>query len=180
MATWSLNQQGRRPVKFPSPLFKGGRGPGAAPRPPSAEGGTPSGGSFFLCFFLFAIEKERRKPSALHRERHPGRGAAGLLVTNGDSRLELKSPPGRCQGAARTVHQKHPGGMFLRAVGRACEVSLMSLRRSRFTAGLPVHWRWAFLWCKGIPPLQKAPAAPLEQRGPCFTYLLAGGAYSST
>ena len=78
-----------------------------------------SGGSIFLCFFLFAIEKERRKPSALHRGRHPGRGAAGLLVTNGGSRLELKSPTGRCQGAARAAHPKHPGGMFWRVRKRA-------------------------------------------------------------
>ena len=70
----------------------------------------------FLCFFLFAIQKERRKPPALHRGRHPGRGAAGLLVTNGGSRLELKSPTGRYQGAARAAHQKHPSGVFLRAV----------------------------------------------------------------
>ncbi len=128
MTAWNLRQQGRRPVKFPSPLFKGGRGPGAAPRPPSAEGGTPSGGSFFLCFFLFAIEKERRKPPALHRGRHPGRGTAGLLVTNGCRRLELKSPTGRYQGAARATHQKHPGGMFL-ILRKNCGIYLLPFRR---------------------------------------------------
>ena len=100
------------------------QGPGAAPPGrPSQRAKCFSGGSLFLCFFLFAIEKERRKPSALYRGRHPGRGAAGLLVTNGGSRLELKSPTGRCQGGARAAHQKHPGGMFLRAPKRACGVS---------------------------------------------------------
>ncbi len=105
---------GRRPVKFRSSLFKGLQGSrgGSAPRPPSAEGGTPSEGSFFLCFFLFAIQKERRKPSALHRGRHPGRGAAGLLVTNGISRLELKSPPGRCQGPHGLPIKNIPVGCF--------------------------------------------------------------------
>ena len=124
---------GRRPVKFPSPLFKGlgeahvpegtqsgplglGEPRGQRPGRPSQRAKYFSEGSFFLCFFLFAIEKERRKPCALCRGRHPGRGAAGLLVTNGYRRLELKSPTGRCQGAARATHQKHPGGMFLRAV----------------------------------------------------------------
>ena len=33
-----------------------------------------------LCFFLFAIQKERRKPPALHQGRRPGRGAAGLFT----------------------------------------------------------------------------------------------------
>ena len=70
--------------------------------------------------FLFERKKESWKPCALHRGQHPGRGAAGLLVTNGGSRLELKSPPGRCQGAARAAHPKHPGGMFWRVPKRAC------------------------------------------------------------
>ena len=95
---WSLNQQGRRPVKFRSSLFKGLQGSrgGSAPRSPVATGEILFRREPFLCFFLFAIQKERRKPSALCRGRHPGRGAAGLLVTNGGSRLELKSPTGRC------------------------------------------------------------------------------------
>jgi hypothetical protein len=70
---------------------------------------------FSLTNFLFARKKESWKPFALHRGRHPGRGAAGLLVTNGVSRLELKSPTGRCLGDARATHQKHPSGMFLRS-----------------------------------------------------------------
>ena len=36
--------------------------------------------------------------------------------------MELKSPTDRCQGDARATHQKHPGGMFLRAPKRACGV----------------------------------------------------------
>ena len=107
---------GRRPVKFRSSLFKGLQGSrgGSAPRPPSAEGGTPFRREPFLCFFLFAIEKERRKPFALHRGRHPGRGAAGLLVTNGGQPFGAEKPAGPVPGCARTTHQKHPGGMFLR------------------------------------------------------------------
>ena len=167
MTAWSFSQQGQRPVKFRSSLFKGlgeahvpegtrsgplglgeprgltGRGAkrrrwkpqwgfqghvpdhreGCPPGRPSQRAKCFTGGSIFLCFFLFAIEKERRKPSALHRGRHPGRGAAGLLVTNGGSRLELKSPTGRCQGGAPAAHQKHPGGMFLRAAKRKRWVS---------------------------------------------------------
>ena len=94
----------------------------------------------FLCFFLFAIQKERRKPPALHRGRHPGRGTAGLLVTNGGSRLELKSPTGRCQGVARAAHQKHPGGMFLRAEGPGSPLGLGE--------GLPL----SYICSKGRPP----------------------------
>ena len=106
---------GRRPVKFPSTLSKGWRGPGAEPRSPVTTGETPFRRAHFsLSNFLFERKKESWKPSALHRGRHPGRGTAGLLVTNGGSRLELKSPTGRCQGGARAAHQKHPGGMFLR------------------------------------------------------------------
>ena len=157
VSAWSLSQQGRRPVKFRSSLFKGLQGSrgGSAPRSPVAlrpqarfEANQPAGlalgprsgetlyrrepfcrrsgvsernsriaaalSAERLCFFLFAIQKERRKPPALHRGRHPGGGAAGLLVTNGGSRLELKSPPDRCQGGTRAAHQKHPGGVFLR------------------------------------------------------------------
>ena len=99
----------------------------------------PKGAFYFGSTFLFARKKERWKPSALHRGRRPGRGAAGLLVTNGDSRLELKSPTGRCQGVARATHQKHPGGMFLRAPKRACGVSFWLVQDSFL--GLVFWWR---------------------------------------
>ena len=75
------------------------QGPGAAPPgrlPQKAE--LLSGGSIFLCFFLFAIEKERRKPCALCRGRHPGRGAAGLLVTNGGQPFGAEKPDGPVPG----------------------------------------------------------------------------------
>ena len=52
----------------------------------------------FLCFFLFAIQKERRKPSAPCRGRHPGRGAAGLLVTNGGQPFGAEKPDGPVPG----------------------------------------------------------------------------------
>ena len=146
-----------------------------------AFGRSPQGakcfseGSIFLCFFLFAIEKERRKPFALHRGRHPGRGAAGLLVTNGGQPFGAEKPDEPVPGGRADCPSKTPQWGVLESSGPSV--------RGLFNeppAGLPVHWRWAFLWCKGNPPLQKAPAAPKEQRGPCFTYLLAGGAYSST
>ena len=182
MATWSLNQQGRRPVKFPSPLFKGGRGPGAAPRSLPAGSEMPFRREPFcrrsgvsernrriaaalsaerLCFFLFAIQKERRKPPALHRGRRSGRGAAGLLVTNGGSRLELKSPPGRCQGDARAAYQKHPGGMFLRPQKTAQFVpplrpaAFFSSRKSFYWSfsliyGIMVRKRPLYVYSKGV------------------------------
>ena len=39
----------------------------------------PKGAFFFASFFL-RIEKERRKPPALRRGRHPGRGTTGLFT----------------------------------------------------------------------------------------------------
>ena len=65
---------------------------------PSQRAKHFSGGSIFLCFFLFAIEKERRKPSALHRGRHPGRGTAGLLVINGGKPFGAEKPDGPVPG----------------------------------------------------------------------------------
>ena len=61
MTAWNLRQQGRRPVKFPSPLFKGGRGPGAAPRPPSAEGGTPFRREHFSLLLSFCDRKRKKE-----------------------------------------------------------------------------------------------------------------------
>ncbi len=116
---------GPKASKVSVPPFQ--RGAGSRGRAPVARRNGrntfPKGAFYFGSTFLFARKKERWKPCAPCRGRHPGRGAAGLLVTNGGSRLELKSPTGRCQGDARAAHQKHPGGMFLRAGERRAFLS---------------------------------------------------------
>jgi hypothetical protein len=53
---------------------------------------------FSFVSFLFAIEKERKKPSVLHQVRHPGRGTAGLLVTNGGQPFGAEKPDGPVPG----------------------------------------------------------------------------------
>ncbi len=80
----------------------------AEPRPPSAEGGTPFRRAHFTLtclrqrglrpIILFEREKERWKPCALCRGRHPGRGAAGLLVTNGGQPFGAEKPDGPVPG----------------------------------------------------------------------------------
>ena len=116
---------GPKAGKVSVPPFQ--RGAGSRGRAPVARRNGrnpfPKGAFYFGSTFLFARKKERWKPCAPCRGRHPGRGAAGLLVTNGGSRLELKSPTGRCQGDARAAHQKHPSGMFLRAGERRAFLS---------------------------------------------------------
>ena len=107
---------GPKAGKVSVPPFQ--RGAGSRGRAPVARRNGrntfPKGAFYFGSTFLFARKKERWKPCAPCRGRHPGRGAAGLLVTNDGSRLELKSPTGRCQGDARAAHQKYASGMFLR------------------------------------------------------------------
>ncbi len=69
-------------------------------------------------------------------------------MTNGGSRLELKSPPDRCQGEARAAHQKHPGGVFLRPQLAAGNTANKEKRRLRgnFQPLLLVFISIAIVW----------------------------------
>ncbi len=168
VSAWSLSQQGRRPVKFRSSLFKGLQGSrgGSAPRPPSAEGGRPFRRAHFsLSNFLFERKKESWKPSALHRGRGAGQRDGGSF---GDKRRQpfgAEKPagpvPGRRTGCPSKTSrwdvlestEASVRGLVLAGArsrswnlffGGANAIRLpggMGLRRSRFAAGLSVLWR---------------------------------------
>ena len=166
--------------KLGSSLFKGLRGPGAAPPVARRNGRNafPEGAFYFGSTFLFARKKERWKPCAPCRGRHPGRGAAGLLVTNGGQPFGAEKPGGPVPGDARATHQKHPGGMFLRAGKRALGFVLVG---ERLLSGERP------LWCsrhspprRGVPfwSARKEPKSGLRGwpplRYPCFKIRIRG------
>ena len=101
---------GPKAGKVSVPPFQ--RGAGSRGRAPAARRNGrntfPKGAFYFGSTFLFARKKERWKPCAPCRGRHPGRGAAGLLVTNGGQPFGAEKPDGPVPGGRADCPSKTP------------------------------------------------------------------------
>ncbi len=130
MAAWSLRQQGRRPVKFRSSLFKGLQGSrgGSAPRSPVATGETLFRREPFSLLLSFCDRKRKKEALRPMPRAAPWTRGGGSF---GDKRRQpfgAEKPDGPVPGCARAVHQKHASGMFLRAGKRALGFVLAGAR----------------------------------------------------
>ncbi len=128
---------GPKAGKVSVPPFQ--RGAGSRGRAPVARRNGrntfPKGAFYFGSTFLFARKKERWKPCAPCRGRHPGRGAAGLLVTNGGQPFGAEKPDGPVPGGRTGYPSKTPQWGVLE-IAKNCTVHPFPPRGS-VTAGAP-------------------------------------------